>query len=149
MLSGALYHYNDVIMSAMASHITSLTIVYSTVYPRHRSKKHQSSASLAFAKWIHRWPVNFPHKGPVTRKNVSVWWRYRIAHIYGVLNTISEDKFRGNSKTTLNDVNYGRLKMNMWTIRTKWWTFCKRHLHFISSEYIYTNIIAHCSLQSS
>ena len=31
-------------------------------------KKHQSSASLAFVRGIHRWPVNSPHKGPVTRK---------------------------------------------------------------------------------
>ena len=30
--------------------------------------KHQSSASLAFVSGIHRWPVNSPHKGPVTRK---------------------------------------------------------------------------------
>ena len=30
--------------------------------------KHQSSASLAFVRGIHRWPVNFPHKWPVTRK---------------------------------------------------------------------------------
>ena len=31
-------------------------------------RKHQSSASLAFVRGIHRWPVNSPHKGPVTRK---------------------------------------------------------------------------------
>ena len=30
--------------------------------------EHQSSASLAFVRGIHRWPVNSPHKGPVTRK---------------------------------------------------------------------------------
>ena len=35
---------------------------------KHRSKKNQSSASLAFVRGIHRWPVNSPHKGPVTRK---------------------------------------------------------------------------------
>ena len=61
-------HYNDVIMGAMACEITSLTIVYSTVYFRRRSKKHQNSASLAIVRGIHRWPVNSPHKGPVTRK---------------------------------------------------------------------------------
>ena len=33
------FHYNDIIMGAMASQITSLTIVYSTVYWRPRSKK--------------------------------------------------------------------------------------------------------------
>ena len=61
-------HYNDVIMSAIASQITSLTIVYSTVYSVRDQRKHQSSASLAFVRGIHRWPVNSLHKGPVTRK---------------------------------------------------------------------------------
>ena len=60
-------HYNDVIMSAMASQITSLMIVYSTVYSG-RSNKYQSSASLAFVEGIHWWQVNSPQKGWVTRK---------------------------------------------------------------------------------
>ena len=57
-------------MSRMASQITSLTIVYSTVYYYSDADQgeHQSSASLAFVRGIHRWPVNSPHKGPVTRK---------------------------------------------------------------------------------
>ena len=41
-------HYCDVIMGTMASQITSLTIVYSTVYSGAGQRKHQSSASLAF-----------------------------------------------------------------------------------------------------
>ena len=61
-------HYSDVIMSAMASQITSLTIVNWTVCPRAGERKPQSSASLAFVKGIHRWPVNSPHKGLVRRK---------------------------------------------------------------------------------
>ena len=61
-------HYHDVMMSAMASQITRLMIVYSTVYSGVDQRKHQSSASLAFVREIHRWLVNFPHKGPVTRK---------------------------------------------------------------------------------
>ena len=60
--------YSDVIMGAMASQITSLTIVYSTVYSGADQRKHQSSASLAFVRGIHRWAMNYPHKGPVTRK---------------------------------------------------------------------------------
>ena len=55
-------------MGAMASQITSLTIVYSTVHSGADQRKHQSSASLAFVRGIHRSPVNSPHKGPVTRK---------------------------------------------------------------------------------
>ena len=62
------FHYNDVIMSTIASQITSLTIVYLTVYSGAYQRKHQSSASLAFVRGIHRGPVNSPHKGPVTRK---------------------------------------------------------------------------------
>ena len=61
-------HYNDVIMSTIASQITSLMIVYSTVYADADQRKHQSSASLAFVRGIHRKPVNSPHKWPVTRK---------------------------------------------------------------------------------
>ena len=54
-------HYYDLIMGAMASEITSLTIVYSTVHSDADQSKHQSSASLAFVRGIHRSP-------PVTRK---------------------------------------------------------------------------------
>ena len=55
-------------MSKVASQITSLTIVYSTVYSGPDQTKHQSSASLAFVRGIHRGPVNSPHKWPITRK---------------------------------------------------------------------------------
>ena len=57
-------HHSDVIMSVIASQITSVSIVCSGADQR----KHQSSASLAFARGIHRWPVDSPHKEPVTRK---------------------------------------------------------------------------------
>ena len=61
-------YYSDVIMCTIASQITSLTIVYSTVYSDADQRKHQSSASLAFVWGIHRGPVNSPHKWPVTWK---------------------------------------------------------------------------------
>ena len=61
------WHYDDVIMGAIASQITSLTIVYSTVYSGADQSKHQSSASLVFVWGIHRGQVNSPHKWPVTR----------------------------------------------------------------------------------
>ena len=62
------HHYGDVIMATIASQITSLTIVYSTVYSDADQRKHQSSTSLAFVWGIHRGPVNSPHKWPVSRK---------------------------------------------------------------------------------
>ena len=55
-------------MGTIASQITSLTSVYSTVYSGADQSKHQSSPSLAFVWGIHRGPVNSPHKWPVTRK---------------------------------------------------------------------------------
>ena len=61
-------HHSDVIMSAMAILITRVSKVRSTVCAGADQRKHQSFASLAFVRGIHRWPVNSPHKGPVTQK---------------------------------------------------------------------------------
>ena len=61
-------HYNDIIMGTIASQITSLTIVYLTVYSDADQRKHQICASLAFMRGIHRGPVNSPHKWPVIQK---------------------------------------------------------------------------------
>ena len=55
-------------MSVMESQITGVSIVYSTVCSGQDQRKHQSSASLAFVKGIHRCPVNSQHKGPETLK---------------------------------------------------------------------------------
>ena len=55
-------------MGTIVCQITSLMIVYSTVYSDADERKHQSSASLVFVRGIHRGPVNSPHKWPVTRK---------------------------------------------------------------------------------
>ena len=60
--------YNDVIMGAIASQITTLTIVYPTLYSEADQRKHQSSASLAFVRGIHRGSGTSPHKWLVTRK---------------------------------------------------------------------------------
>ena len=68
------HHYDDVTMSLMASQITSLTIVYSTVYSGADQRKLQSSASLAIVRGIHRdrW---IPRTRASNAENVSIWWR--------------------------------------------------------------------------
>ena len=75
-------HCCYVIMGAIAPQITSLTIVYSTINSGAAQRKHQSSGSLAFVQEIHRWPVNSPHKWPVTRKifpfDDVIMWRKDI-----------------------------------------------------------------------
>ena len=62
------HHCSDVIMTTMAHQIAGVSIVYSTVCLGADQSKYQSSAPLAFVCGIHRWPVNSPHKRPVTRK---------------------------------------------------------------------------------
>ena len=64
-------HYCDVRMDTMASQITSLTIVYSTVH----AGADQRNIKAPRHWLLSRSPVNSPHKWPVTRKNVSIWWR--------------------------------------------------------------------------
>ena len=82
-------YYDDVKMGAMASQITSLTIVYTTVYSDADQRKHQSSASLAFVRGIHRSPV--PAQMASNAENISIWWRH---HVYcfqpQILETISQ-----------------------------------------------------------
>ena len=64
-------HYSDVIMSPIAYKITVVSIVCAIVDSDEDQRKHKSSASLDFVRGIHRRPVNFPHKGPVTWKMSS------------------------------------------------------------------------------
>ena len=81
-------------MTMLASQITSLTVVYSIFYSGVNQRKHQSSASLAFVREIHRGPVNFPHKWPVTRKMFpfddvimlrNAWWRHQMETVSALL----------------------------------------------------------------
>ena len=86
---GLFYHYSDVIMSTVASPITSFTIVNSTVYSE-KGERDQSSVSLAFVGGIHWWPLNSPHKGPVglTLKMFPfddvIMWRICITGLQGI-----------------------------------------------------------------
>ena len=55
-------------MSTMTSQITSVSIIYSTVCSGKDQRKHQSSTSLVIVRGIRQWPMDSPHKRPVTRK---------------------------------------------------------------------------------
>ena len=73
---GVITHYNDVIMGAIASQITSLTIVYSIVYSDADQRKHQSSASLALCVGNSPWTGEFPAQMTSYAENVSIWWHH-------------------------------------------------------------------------
>ena len=101
-------HYGDVIMSMhmMASQITSLTIVFATIYSCADQRKHQSSASLAFVRGIHRWPANSPHKGPVTRKILQILQNKAKRITTGSPpRTYNETLYRQNYMLNLNKIN--------------------------------------------
>ena len=106
-------HYNDVIMSVMASLITSLTIVCLTIYLSGDQRKHQSSASPAFVRGIHRWLMNSPHKGPVTQKmsplydvimlDVIIRWRSycRRFYFFSINNYVGLKQTRASCRCTI------------------------------------------------
>ena len=80
-------HYNDVIMTTMASQITSLTVVYSTVYSDADQRKHQSSASLAFVRGNHqdRWipRTKGQLRGKCFHSMTSSWdFAWRLYQVY-------------------------------------------------------------------
>ena len=75
-------------MGVIAPQITSLTIVYSTVYSDADQRKHEGFASLAFVWGIHQGPVNSPQKWPVTRKMfplddvIMQYWHLSHEHMF-------------------------------------------------------------------
>ena len=88
LMTSCIHTSYDVIMGTMASQIIGITIGYSTVYSGADQRKHQSTASLAFVRGIHRWPMNSPHKWPVTRKMfpfddaIMFWGKYRMWELW-------------------------------------------------------------------
>ena len=69
-------HYSDMIMSAMASHITNVTIVYSTVCSGADQRRYQSSASLAFVKGNAPVTGEVPAQRASISESVFIWWRH-------------------------------------------------------------------------
>ena len=70
--------YSDVIMGAMASQITGITIVYSTVYSGADQRKHHSSASLAFCAGNSPVTDEFHAQLASNAGNVSIGWRHHV-----------------------------------------------------------------------
>ena len=148
-------NYNDIIMNAMASQINSLTIVCSTVYSVSDQRKHQSPASLAFVRGIHRWPVNSPRKGSVTRKKFpidDVFMRTYLLNSYGMWHFVFI-KLHTRIGYTLNNKNKSlcEYKLNQNTTLFMQWMIleissAKWQIFFLGlalfNEYLYQLIIA-------
>ena len=102
-----LWHYNDVIMGAIASQITSLKIVYSIVY----SAADQRKRSLAFVRGING-------------GNVSIWWRHHeftketpylalLCELWGVFSEFSREKIPRDIESALYLIQVTRVVHNI------------------------------------
>ena len=67
-------HYNDVIMSAMASQITSLTFVYST----RRSEKISKFLVTGLCEGNSTFTGEIPAQKASNAEKVSIWWRHHV-----------------------------------------------------------------------
>ena len=72
-------HYGDVMMGAIASQITSLTIVYSTVLFRRKSKKTSKLRLTGLCAGNSPGTGEFPAQMASNEENVSIWWRHHEA----------------------------------------------------------------------
>ena len=75
-------HYSDVIMSALASQITSPMIVYSTVYSRRGSKKTSKLLVTSLCEeFIGHMTGEFPTQRASNAENVSIRWHHHVGSI--------------------------------------------------------------------
>ena len=133
------FHYNGVIMSVMASQTTGVSIVYSAVVSSADQRKHQRSASLAFMRGFHRWPVNSPHKRPETRKmfpfdDVIMFNTLRPNDLMIPLN-INQTRCRPLMRCLFYDQKHPRCGYHWFSshlTETRWPTFSRRHLQLHS-----------------
>ena len=63
-------HYSDIIMSAMASQITGVLIVYSTVSGAKKRTPKFRATGLS--------PVTNSPQRSINAENVSIWWRHHV-----------------------------------------------------------------------
>ena len=71
------YHYRYDIMSEMASQITDISIIYTTVCSGADQRKHQSSVALAFVKEKFTGDRWIPAQRTSNTENDSIWWRHQ------------------------------------------------------------------------
>ena len=87
-------HYNDVIIGAIVSQITSLTIVYSIVYSDADKKKTSKLRVTGLCEGNSPGTGEFPAQMASYAENVSIWWRHHdlatfdqpllLSHIFGI-----------------------------------------------------------------
>ena len=97
-------HCNDFIMSALASEITSLTIVYSTVYSRRKSKKTSMLRATGLCAGNSPETGEFPAQRASNAENASIWWRHHGKFMSFMVGTFA-DTWR-HDKAEITQMNY-------------------------------------------
>ena len=78
-LPQCLWHYTDATMDTIASQITSLMIVYSTVHSRRTSKIISKLCVTGLCAGNSPEIGEFPAQMACNAENVSIWWRHHEA----------------------------------------------------------------------
>ena len=131
---------------AIASQITGVSIVYSTVCSGADQRKQQSSASLSFVRGIHRWPVNSRYKGPVTRKMFPIDDVIMGCHccdsihrqIDRLFNNLLWPETKKISKVGITGPFWAESRANQWIPVTKG-QYCGKCFHAVMSSWNETN----------
>ena len=119
-------HYSNVIMSAMASQFTTVSIVCWTVCSGVDQRKYHSCMSLAF--------VDSPHKGPVTWKmfpfdDVIMWIKLHKSNDdpdgYIMPVKVTLDIFQGALLKINGAPRISRVTWQLWYIHTHMWLLQK------------------------
>ena len=94
-VSDVVSNYNDVMMAAITSQITSLKIVYSTVYSGADQRKASKLRVTGLCAGNSPGTSEFPAQMASDAENVSIWWRHNeaqevtcISHVYADVNHV-------------------------------------------------------------
>ena len=132
-------------MDAIASQITRLTIVYPTVYSDADQRKQHSSASLAFVRWIHRFPAQMASNA----ENVSIWWRQHV-EAWGALPLTRE--YNATSMSQESNINHDcfALRVGLATVikmLSEWYIWLVLTGHYAAPVTMYYRISTTITMQ--
>ena len=111
-------HYNDVTMSAITSQITSLAIVYWTVYSRHRSKKTSKLRVTGLCARNSPETGEFPAQRASNAENVSIWWRHHETAGLSIKTIVMTSSHRDAFNITV--ILRGESTVHQWIPLTHW-----------------------------
>ena len=132
IIAGSGNHYFDVMISALASQITGVSIVCSTVCFRHMSKKISKLRVTCLCEGNSPVTSEFPAQMVSNAENVSIRWRHHgfVVFRYQVITWNNTDMLAIASLGTKRNENcinvqkFSFIKMHLKVSSSKWRPFC-------------------------